>query len=438
MGFLQQVKTIYLKLNLKTKKLNAIIILGLIATIGILVAQLLWTQEAYQIEEKKFSQTIHTALLEVVKQLYQGTNHELPPQNPIKKIANDYYIVNIDNEFEPEILEFYLKTEFKKNNINTDFEYALYNCQADEMVYGDYITTNNSNKTEKKSVYFPKQKNLIYYFAIRFPSETTYLMKSLKFWFVLSVLLVFILIIYVYSIYTIIQQKKYSELQQDFINNMTHEFKTPLTSILIAANFLKNQTEIIKNPKLLLYNQIIIKQSQNLNMHIEKILNLAKSDYEPLKISKTKIPINKTIAEVSENIMLKYPETIIQFVTNNNYYILADSFHFGNIIYNLMDNAIKYCIEKPIIKIEIIEKTNILSLLISDNGIGIDKKNIPFIFDKFYRISTNKTNEVNGFGLGLHYVKKICDQHNWKILVQSNQTNGSDFKIFNIIVDAKK
>ena len=159
---------------MKKNKLNIIIVIGLIATIGILVAQLLWTKQAFSLEEKKFSQKVHIALLEVAKKLYEGTNHELPSENPVSEIANDYYIVNIENDFNPEILEFYLKSEFVKSNITTDFEYAMYNCQSDEMVYGKYISQTENSK-QKSSVYFPKHKNLIYYFAIRFPNETTFL-----------------------------------------------------------------------------------------------------------------------------------------------------------------------------------------------------------------------------------------------------------------------
>src|SRR6476660_8624130 len=125
---------------MKLNRLNSVIILGLIAIIGILVAQLLWTKQAYNFEEKKFSQKAHIALLEVAKKLYEGTNHELPSENPVQKVSNDYYIVNVNNDFEPEIREFYLKSEFEKVNINTDFEYAMYNCQSDEMVYGNYVS----------------------------------------------------------------------------------------------------------------------------------------------------------------------------------------------------------------------------------------------------------------------------------------------------------
>ncbi|WP_029272738.1 sensor histidine kinase KdpD [Flavobacterium sp. KJJ] len=409
---------------MKINKLNSIILLGLIAIISILVAQLLWTKEAFTLEQKKLSQKAHIALLEVAKKLYEGTNHELPAQNPIQKIANDYYIVNIDNDFEPDILEFYLKTEFKKMNITTDFEYAMYNCQSDEMVYGNYISLSEKGKA-KKTVYFPKHKNLVYYFAVRFPNETTYLFSSMRFWFVLSIALILILLIYVYSIFTLLQQKKYSELQRDFINNMTHEFKTPLSSILIASKYLSEQNPIKEDKKLHTYTNIIINQSHKLNNHIEKILNIAKSDYAPLELKKETVLIVPIIGETIENIQLKYPEAIINIETlSADYQIETDVFHFNNLVYNLLDNAVKYCNEKPEILIRITVENQILKLAFVDNGIGISPKNISFIFDKFYRAQNEKSNEVNGFGLGLYYVKEICNLQNWKIKAENNPENG--------------
>jgi two-component system phosphate regulon sensor histidine kinase PhoR len=409
---------------LKIKKLNSIIVLGLVATIGILIAQLLWTKEAFNIEEKKFSQKAHIALLNVVKHLYEGTNHELPANNPVKKVSNDYYIINVDNDFDPEILEHYLKVEFGKIGITTDFEYAMYNCHSDEMVYGNYISF--TNKTPKKtSIYFPKHKNLIYYFAIRFPNETSYLFSSLRFWFILSFALIIILLVYVYSIYTIIQQKKYSELQRDFINNMTHEFKTPLSSILIASNYLNQQEDIKKDQKLEKYTKIIIDQTHKLNHHIEKILNIAKSDNAPLVLEKDEFQVIPVISSVIESIQLKYPDSKIKTDTANNYYkIKADQFHFTNLVYNLIDNSVKYCDCNPEITIKLSDQNKHLKIEFIDNGIGISNKNISFVFDKFYRIPNKKSNEVSGFGLGLYYVKKICTQHNWKITMQNNTNQG--------------
>jgi two-component system, OmpR family, phosphate regulon sensor histidine kinase PhoR len=413
---------------LNTKNLNIIIVLGLVATIGILIAQLLWTREAFTVEEQKFSQKTHVALLEVVKKLYKSSNSELPVNNPIKKVSNDYYIVNVENDFQPDILEYYLKTEFAKFNINTDYEYAMYNCESDEMVYGNYISVTNDNPNQKQ-VYFPKHENLVYYFAVRFPDETSYLLSSLRFWFLLSLALTIILLIYVYSIYTIIQQKKYSELQRDFINNMTHEFKTPLSSILLASSYLNKQEVIQKDNKLEKYTEIIISQSKKLNSHIEQILNIAKSDNAPMKMKMTEVSIIPILNEVIENIQLRNPNIKVIIHTERDFTIQADEFHFTNIIYNLLDNSVKYCDENPEISIDITEEKNQILMQFTDNGIGISNKNLNFIFDKFYRIPSIKSNEVNGFGLGLYYVKKICTQHNWKIAASNNEAKGITISI---------
>jgi two-component system phosphate regulon sensor histidine kinase PhoR len=305
----------------------------------------------------------------------------------------------------------------------------MYNCQSDEMVYGNYISLSEKKQT-KHSVHFPKHKNLVYYFAIRFPNETTYLFSSLRFWFVLSIALIIILLVYVYSIFTLLQQKKYSDLQRDFINNMTHEFKTPLSSILIASNYLIRQNPILQDEKLEKYTHIIIDQSNKLNQHIEKILSVAKSDNAPLELNKKKLDVLPILESVIENIKLKHPETNIQIKTELvAIAIEADEFHFTNLVYNLLDNAIKYCENKPEISIAIAKVGKYLQLNFTDNGIGINPKNIPFIFDKFYRIPNQKSNEVTGFGLGLYYAKKVCDLHQWKITVKCNPEKGCTFSL---------
>ncbi|AYN03018.1 sensor histidine kinase KdpD [Flavobacterium sp. 140616W15] len=409
---------------MKINRLNSIIILGFIAIIGILVVQLLWTKEAFTLEQKKLNQKTHLALLEVAKKLHESNSNELPAQSPIQKISNDYYVVNIENDFEPDILEFYLKSEFKKMNITTDFEYAMYNCQSNEMIYGDYISLSKKSKG-KQSVHFPKHKDLVYYFAVRFPNETSYIFSSMRFWLVLSIMLIIILLIYIYSIFMLLQQKKYSELQRDFINNMTHEFKTPLASILIASNYLIKQNPIKEDKKLEKYTEIIINQSGKLNNHIEKILSIAKSDYTPLELELKNISIIPPIEETIENIKLKYPDTDIKIESDSaNYTIIADVFHFTNIVYNLLDNAIKYCDTKPEIIIRLTTENQLLKIAFIDNGIGIANKNISFIFDKFYRIPNEKSTQSNGFGLGLYYVKKICNLHQWKINATNNPKKG--------------
>ena len=165
---------------MKINKLNSIILLGLIAIISILVAQLLWTKEAFTLEQKKLSQKANIALFEVARKLYNGKDHEPSCQNPVRKISNDYYIVNIENAFESDILEFYLRSEFKKMHITSDFEYAVYNCQSDEMVYGKYISSSEKGKDKKlrfilNSTNTQKTQNKIFssFFLFQVQSQNT-------------------------------------------------------------------------------------------------------------------------------------------------------------------------------------------------------------------------------------------------------------------------
>lgn len=416
---------------MKNNKLNGAIIIGFLAIVGILIAQLLWTKQAFSLEEKKFSQKAHIALLEVAKKLYQGINHELPVENPVRKISNDYYVVNIDNDFEPEILEFYLKTEFVKINIPANFEYAVYNCQSDEMIYGGYVT-NIDNDQNLRKVMFPKHKNLIYYFAIRFPNQTNYLLESFTFWIILTGVLILILLLYSYSIFSLLQQKKYADLQRDFVNNMTHEFKTPLSSIMIASQFLQKNELIINEDKLSKYNQIVIDQGNKLNNHIDKILNLSKTDLKPFQLDITDVDIIKTIQETIKNIALQYHAAQISIIDETHLdeiCIKTDAFHFVNLVYNIIENGIKYNNQKVAINIHLSLQKNKLLIQFKDNGIGILQENKSKIFEKFVRIQTTKSNDTKGFGLGLYYVKNICKFQKWTISVSDNSPIGSIFYI---------
>lgn len=414
---------IYSAFFLKINKLNIAIILGFVAITGILAVQLLWTKQAFNYEEQKFSQKVHVTLLQVIDRLYELNGHEYPLKNPINKITSNYYIVNVNNDFDANMLEYCLKTEFERSGLITDFEYAIYKCESDEMVYGNYVSM--SNKSAQKSAFrFPKQGNLVYYFAIRFPKETTYIFSSLVFWLVLSGILLVILLIYVFSIFTILQQKKYSELQRDFINNMTHEFKTPLSSILIASNYLSRQEKIHTDEKLGKYAEIIIQQSEKLNTHIEKILDIARSDDAPLLLQKQELRLVPLLQAVTDNLQLKHESLEVRVEGDKEATVLADEFHFTNLVYNLMDNSIKYCDQKPVITILIKSLKHAVTIDFIDNGIGIPGNKLRHIFDKFYRIPNSKSNEVRGFGLGLYYVKKICLLHGWKISAANNDSKG--------------
>ncbi|MBS1744313.1 MAG: HAMP domain-containing histidine kinase [Bacteroidetes bacterium] len=391
--------------------------------------QVYWLRQAFDLEEKKFSQNIQVSLLEVANEIDTYYGYQAPLINPVKKVSEDYYVVNIHNDFEAKLLELYLINIFEKRGINSDFEYAIYDCESDKMVYGSYVNMNKADK-QKPSAYFPKVKNLIYYFAVRFPNKVTFVFTSLKLWIILSLIMVIALVIYLYAIYVILQQKRYAELQRDFINNMTHEFKTPLTSILIASNYLSKHEQLAADPKLEKYAKIVIEQSQKLNNHVEHILSLAKSDITPITLNKTTFNVIDVISNVIDTVKIKHEDAKISLEpATGDIKITADEFHFANIIFNFLDNSVKYCDQQPHIQIKVSGNDGRVSIEITDNGVGIPPKHLKHVFEKFYRVPGSKSAEVNGFGLGLYYVQKICKMHQWKLSVQNNKTAGITVKL---------
>lgn len=390
--------------------------------------QLVMLNQAYTFEKKELGEKIHFALQDVVNKIYSDNSNELPNASPIKKVSEDYYIVNVDDTFEAQILEYYLHSEFQKVKLDMDYEYAIYNCKSDEMVYGEYITAQGREAKAGKlkcENCFTKKEGLVYYFAIRFPQlRHSYITSLQQYWIYTGVLLL-VLVIYVYSVLLLLKQKKYTELQKDFINNMTHEFKTPLSSILIASNYAVKQEVIEGNPKLSKYLKIIIEQSNKLNQHIERILSVAKTDSGVIALEKKAFNVMETLELVKENISLKFENAEVTIHNPKaEYKIKADEFHVYNIAYNIVENAVKYATDTPKIIINIVENSKGLSLQFTDNGPGIPKEHLEYIFDRFYRIPRENKKEIEGFGIGLFYVKKICELHGWKITIENNTEKG--------------
>ena len=272
---------------------------------------------------------------------------------------------------------------------------------------------------------FTKRPGLVYYFAVRFPKLHYSYITSLQQYWIFTGVLFLVLVIYVYSVILLLRQKKYSELQKDFINNMTHEFKTPLSSILIASNYAVKQEEIEANPKLNRYLKIIIEQSNKLNQHIERILNVAKADSNLIGLEKNPFNLCDALLLVRDNAMLKYVQAEVTVECGPGAIIVAaDEFHFYNIAYNIVENAVKYGTEKPRVAITVKEEGRNLQLVFTDNGPGIPPQHLDHVFDKFYRVPRENKKDIEGFGIGLFYVKKICELHGWKIAMHNNTGHG--------------
>ncbi len=411
--------------------IKRVLILGMTAIIGIIAVQSYWLTKSWDIRDNDFDRSVHIALRNAAQLVANANKSVLPKYNLIQRKSSNVYVVNVNTKIRDfRKLEAYLLQEIENVYINTDFEYAVYDCASSEMIYGNYLKMDNSKSNKKKKSILPKFTHLDYYFVVKFPERDSYVVSNL--WtniFTFSIAGLSILF-FTYSILVILKQKRLSDLQKDFINNMTHEFKTPISSIKIAADVMNKDESISSNPRLSKYASIIKDQNSRLNDQVEKVLNIARLEKETLNLALTPLSINDLLISIVESSNLKLETgniTLIEEVTN--VYISADKLHLTNVVYNMIDNAIKYCNKEPNITLKLFVINKDLHLSITDNGIGISKENFKNLFDKFYRVNTGNVHNVKGFGLGLYYVKSICNAHNWDIEVNSKPGEGTTFDI---------
>jgi two-component system phosphate regulon sensor histidine kinase PhoR len=235
-----------------------------------------------------------------------------------------------------------------------------------------------------------------------------------------------------YTLTVIIRQRQLSEVQKNFINNLTHELKTPISSIAIAASVLNNE-DILNSPeRLFTYARIIKEQNMRLSKNVEKVLNLASLEKKRIHLNLEEINLNEILTEIAA----QFKQTDFGQKASVKIYnidlkvnIFADRFHFLNLMLNILENGVKYCERKPELKIAVNQKKKNIDLTVTDNGIGIPKDQRKKIFTKFYRVPTGNVHNVKGFGLGLDYVQKIVSAHKWKIKVDENPDGGSIFKL---------
>lgn len=411
--------------------IRRLIVLGGLSIIGIIFVQSYWLLKTWDIKDKEFDQSVNIVLRNVAERMAKFNKTVLPKEDLIQRKSSNYYAVNINSEVDAGLLEQYLLQEMQKQSLNIDFEYAVYNCSSDELVYGNYCSNALlGDKEIKNNTKLPKFKNLIYYFVVRFPKRESFLLANRNMTLTLTVLSVSAIIFFLYSMWIIMEQKRLSELQKDFINNMTHEFKTPISSIKIASDFLANDQHIKNDTRLHRYVQIIKEQNLRLNDQVEKVLNVAHLEKDSIELKKEVFEINEMLSSVINNESLKLKHGNITFNgTEQPVFILADRLHFVNVVANMIDNAIKYSGEEPIVEISLKEQLQHILLSIKDHGIGIDKENQKKLFEKFFRISTGDVHDVKGFGLGLFYVNNICISHGWKIQIESELSKGTEFII---------
>lgn len=410
--------------------IRRLVILGGLVIIGILSTQSYWLLKTWDLKDQEFDLTVRKVLLKVSQRIAKFNSFELPKKSFIERTASNYYVVNINSGIDANVLEDYLYQEMGNFSLKTDFEYSLFDCTSKEMVYGNYCNLSDENKVGPQNENLPTFTDLDYYFVVRFPSRESFLIANMRMTVLFSIIAVLSVLFFLYMIYIVLKQKRLSELQKDFINNMTHEFKTPISSIKIAADVLSKNKHISDDIRLKKYATIITDQNQRLNDQVEKVLNIARLEKDNFELKKESIDLHAALSKIvkSESVRLKEGKISLNF-SEEKMEIYADPLHFTNVISNILDNAIKYSDKIPEITFTTEQRNNLNIIEISDNGIGIDKEKLKQIFDKFYRVPTGDVHNVKGFGLGLFYVKNICASHGWIIDAKSEKGKGTTFII---------
>ena len=419
---------------MKNSTIQRVVILGVIAIVGIIGIQSYWVVNTWNINEDEFHKKASLSLMRTARALAEFNNASLPSRNILRQRTSNYYVVNTEYEIDTTLLKFFLQREFERLALHVDFEYAVFDCTTDEMVYGGYVSYSNKSREDLVLGDLPKSESedLNYYFGVKFPSRTGFLLGKLQVSIILSVILLVTIIFFAYSMFVILRQKRLSEMQKDFINNMTHEFKTPISTIRISADVFLHAPEIRKDPRLFQYAGIIREQNLRLNRQVEKVLQLARIEQGNLDLQPELTDLGEVAREAAGSARLRaekmggflYDQTGDQPVP-----VRADRFHLSNILNNLLDNAIKYHSGKPDITIGIDLLGREAVLNICDRGIGIPREHLHRVFEKFYRIPTGNVHNVKGFGLGLFYVKSICEAHHWKLSLESEPGRGTTIRI---------
>lgn len=420
---------------MRVKQIRFTIILGLLSLFGIVVIQVYWLFTTWHMQQENLDENIHLALKDVTKEI--NLLHDCMPNevNPVQQLSESCYIVDVSCDFNQVNLEYLVRSEFHSKNLNIEHEIAIYDCQENVLNYIGKFSASGERIADKGNLEYCANlinKIPVYYFLINISGRDFYLFKKMQLWLVLSLLVLIIVSFFAYTIFSFFRQKQLAELQKDFINNMTHELKTPISSIGIASDVLLGFTDKEIPERFVNYAKIIKNENNRLIKQVESVLKAARIEKGKTIMEMEPVNLHDIIHEVYDANGFTGSNKNINIQLNldaNAHQVLADKLHLTNVLFNLTDNAIKYNNNDVEIIIATRNIKNAIELSVSDNGWGIPKSFHKKVFKKFVRVPTGNVHDVKGFGLGLFYVNQVCDSHNWNIILESESETGTRFKI---------
>lgn len=407
-----------------------------IALIGLMGIQIYWIQSASAIKEANFRRSVNEAMVKVILKIEHMEKAKSMSAGLDIRVLGFSQHLPYDSILSLRALDSLIRIQLNIRGIDTRYEFCIYKPERQEFIM-EQSSTFRKELIEKGNAFVLFQADIYSspeYLLIYFPREKQFLLTELWGMLLISIILIIVIVYsFTYSITIVFRQKRLSEMKNDFINNMTHEFKTPISTISLACEALgdkdmRGSSEMVES-----YISMIRDENRRLAGMAEKILQTAVIDKGQLKIKREKIDLHEIIQDVIKNLRIqveiKDGEIIRNYMASRSR-IEGDKVHVTNLVYNLLDNANKYSPKKPVIRIHTENISNGIVMTIEDNGIGIGKVEQKKIFEKLYRVPTGNIHEVRGFGLGLSYVKAIVEEHHGKISVESEVNKGTKFKVF--------
>ena len=433
------------------KVFPVITILISLSLVGLIYFQVLWLKSAKETKEKQLREHIFYAATDAAEKLMEeksgfktlNKKSELFIAN--ESMRREIFRPSVVQRFTKEEIAALIRSAMEKQYLKgIPFEFAVSdNSLNGEQLQSDGFFTYFADSVHNTNFAIPLQpppgsfyENLTKeeFLVIIVPNQEQIIIKGI-FWYILGTIIFAIIITTAFflTIRALLKQKKLSEIKSDFINNMTHEFKTPIATISLAVDALKNEKVIGNREKTEYFTGIIKEENTRMNKQVETILQAALLDKKDLQLNLAKVPAHELIEKALQNIVLPLQEKggdiQVEWKAEDDL-IMADEVHFTNLINNLLDNAIKYAGEKPPqIRLSTENQKRKLKIRIEDNGIGMNKETLNRIFEKFYRAHTGNIHNVKGFGLGLSYVKSMVEAHNGSISAESAVGKGTTFTI---------
>jgi two-component system phosphate regulon sensor histidine kinase PhoR len=326
-----------------------------------------------------------------------------------------------------------LKEEFSKKGIDIDYKYGVYSKDGFlTNIKSGYFTINKDNSIGYP-LFIKENGESNFKLYVTFPNQQEHLLADISNILLLSVFFIFIIIVaFSSSLFQLLRQKKISEIKTDFINNMTHEFKTPIATINLALDAIKNPRIINDNEKVKRYVKMIREENKRMHGHVENVLRMSRLEKNLLEISKVTIDMNDIVEEAISHVDLLVENqkgTITTHVHALQSEVLGNHLHMTNVIVNMLENALKYSENAPNIEIFTESTSKFFIIKIKDDGIGMSKNAQKYVFNKFYREYKGDIHNVKGHGLGLAYVKEIVENHQGKVFVESEKGKGSTFTV---------